>query len=220
MWNHLLELYRESKLNAGDPECLFKETLIFEEGWLLRSVLKEWKTSSRRSKFGFFQFPPNARVYSEGQLFTPFKVRPKSERTGDPKGESNTRIDGIAGDFSIRDGTKAGIELDRGCRYIAVFEAKLYSPLDKKVTHAEDYDQVARTTACLIHALLEAEPSEGFEAHLVVLYPADNLHIDPDQYKGNHVRNQIAGRLKAYKEAGAPTSEIERFEVGWKRMLK
>jgi hypothetical protein len=44
MWKHLLELYEESRLNDEQPECLFAETLIFNEGWLLRSVLKAWKT--------------------------------------------------------------------------------------------------------------------------------------------------------------------------------
>jgi hypothetical protein len=41
MWKHLLKLYDESRLNDGPPECLFAETLIFNEGWLLRSVLDD-----------------------------------------------------------------------------------------------------------------------------------------------------------------------------------
>ncbi len=40
MWRHLLEIYKESRLNAGQPGCPFAETLIFNEGWLLRSALK------------------------------------------------------------------------------------------------------------------------------------------------------------------------------------
>ena len=148
MWKHLIELYEQSRLNAGQPECLFAETLIFNEGWLLRSALKawkEWKTSARRSQFAFLPFPPDARIYSEGQLRTPFKARCQH----DPRAESHTRVDGVAGHFSIADGTKSGIELAPGCpplpvpcrgsslvglscgpaqgglaRYVAVFEAK------------------------------------------------------------------------------------------------
>jgi hypothetical protein len=219
MWRHLLELYDESLLNEGHPKCLFAETEVFNEGWLLRSVLKEWKTSSRRSRFAFFRFPPDARVYSEGQLFTPFKVRPKSERTGDGKGEAHTHVDGIVGDFSIADGTKSGIELDGGCQCIAVFEAKLYSPISKGVTHAPKYDQVSRTAACLIHALLEAGPAAGCAAHVVVLYPEDNLDIKPEEYEKVSIRERIRKRLAEYKEAGAPTAEILRFEAGWEEML-
>jgi hypothetical protein len=92
MLKHLLGVYEESRLNVGRPECLFAETEIFREGWLLRSVLKEWKTGSASSKLPFLPFPDDARVYSGGQLFTPFKAR----RRGDPRAETNTRIDGIA----------------------------------------------------------------------------------------------------------------------------
>ena len=35
MWRHLLDLYEESRLNDGQPERLFAETMIFNEGWLL-----------------------------------------------------------------------------------------------------------------------------------------------------------------------------------------
>ena len=149
MWKRLLELYDESKLNEGQPECLFAETLIFNEGWLLRSVLKEWKASSKRYKLPFLPFPADARVYSEGQLRTPFKARFR----GDSKAETNTRVDGVAGHFSIATGTKSGIELACDCRYIAAFEAKLYSPIAKGTKRAPGYDQVSRTTACLIAML-------------------------------------------------------------------
>ena len=42
-------------------------------------------------------FPAEARVYSEGQLRTPFEARFQ----GDPGAESHTRVDEVAGDFSI-----------------------------------------------------------------------------------------------------------------------
>ena len=137
MWEHLIELYERSRLNAGQPECLFAETLIFNEGWLLRSVLQAWKANSTDSRLPFLPFPAEATVYSEGQLRTPFKARCQ----GDPRAETHPRVDGIAGHFSIADGTKSGIELAPGCpplpvpcrgsslvgglaRYDAVFEAK------------------------------------------------------------------------------------------------
>ena len=43
MWQHLLDIYDESRLNPGQPACLFVETLVFNKGWLLRSALNEWK---------------------------------------------------------------------------------------------------------------------------------------------------------------------------------
>ena len=53
MWRHLLEIYQESRLNAGTPACLFAETLIFNEGWLLRSVLQAWKVGGARRGLPF-----------------------------------------------------------------------------------------------------------------------------------------------------------------------
>ena len=221
MWRHLLEIYEECLLNVGEPECLFKKTLIFEEGWLLRSVLKVWKTDPPPdSSLPFLPFPIDAKVYSEGQLFTPFKVRPKGDRTGDPKGETNTRIDGIAGNFSIREGTKAGIKLDPGCEYFAVFEAKMYSPIGKGVKNAPGYDQVSRTAACLIHALLEAGLAADCAAYIVVLYPEDSPDIQPQEYTKAHIRERIGQRLAEYKTAGGSTPELERFEAGWERVLE
>jgi len=216
MWKHLLALYEESRFNGEKPECLFAETLIFSEGWLMRSVLKEWKAGSTASGLPFLPLPEGVKVYSEGQLPTPFRARPG----GDSKAESHTHVDGIAGHFSIADGTKSGIELDRGCRYIAVFEAKLYSPIGKRTKNAEDYDQISRTAACLVHALLEAEPATDCGAHLVVLYPADNPAIHRNNHSEGRIRTQIANRLKEYKEAGSSTPELERFVAGWEKMIE
>jgi hypothetical protein len=215
IWKHLLQLYEESRLNEGEPDCTFAETLIFDEGWLLRSVLTAWRTGSTSSQLPFLPFPPDARIYSEGQLRTPFRAR----RRGDPQAESHTHVDGIAGHFRIADGTKSGIELDSGCRYLAAFEAKLFSPIARGTKNAPHYDQVSRTSACLIHALLGAGLAAGGAAHLVILYPQDNLDVDPNDYVQVHIQERIKNRLHAYKTAGKPTPEITQFEAGWEEML-
>jgi hypothetical protein len=216
VWKHLLKIYEESWINKGRPETLCAETLIFNEGWLLRSVLKEWKTNFRSSEMRFLPFPKDARVYSEGQLSTPFKPR----RRGDPEGETHTHVDGVAGHFSIADGSKSRIELNFDSRYLAVFEAQLYSPIGKGIKNAPKYDQVSRTAACLIHALLGAKPAADCAAHLVVLYPEDNLDIKEDNYSKAHIREQIANRLEAYRHTGEATDELGRFETDWEEMLE
>jgi hypothetical protein len=40
MLHELLQIYNQSRINPGEPACLFAETLIFNEGWMLRGVLK------------------------------------------------------------------------------------------------------------------------------------------------------------------------------------
>jgi hypothetical protein len=128
MIQELLTIYEEGRTNPGTPECMFAETLIFNEGWMLRAAthslrsvqVPAWLEERGHSAFGFLPFPPGAMVYSEAQLYTPFRKRARA----DPLGEANTHVDGIVGQFTIT-GSKTGITLDAGCRYLAVFEAKM-----------------------------------------------------------------------------------------------
>lgn len=215
MFRELLRVYQSSLVNEGAPKCLFAETLIFNEGWLLRSVLKEWLTGSRCSQFRFLPFPEGVKLYSEGQLRTPFKARYR----GDAQAESHTRVDGIVGDFSIV-GTKSGIGLNPGFRYIAVFEAKLYSRIARGTKNAPCYDQISRTTACVINAILQAGARTGYRAHLAVLYPEDNVHIKPALYTETYIESQIDKRLQAYTEADGLDDTVTRFATRWRGALK
>ena len=182
MLKELLGVYEAGRVNPGAPDCLFPETLIFNEGWLLRSVLMEWLTTPESTRFGFLPFPEGVTGYSEGQLATPFR--------GGSLRETNTRVDGIVGDFSITD-TKSGIELKPDLRYIAAFEAKLFDPIGMGVKNAPWYDQVSRTAACLINSILRAERKGTYAAHLAVLYAEDKQRIDPDLYTKDYVEKQI-----------------------------
>jgi len=214
MFQELLKIYHSSLVNEGAPKCLFAETLIFNEGWLLRSVLREWLLSARSVQFGFLPFPAGITVYSEGQLYTPFKARFR----GDDQAETNTRVDGIVGDYSITD-SKSGIMLKPDFRYIAVFEAKLYAPIAAGTKNAPWYDQVSRTAACLINSMLLANPRGSYAAHLAVLYAEDNPHIDPNLYTKDYVEKQITKRLQDFSKTGEPGNAVERFARGWRDVL-
>jgi len=215
MLKELLKLYQTSLVNTESPECLFAEILIFNEGWLLRSALREWMMSSRNSALGFLPFPRGVKVYSEGQLYTPFKARYR----GDKRAESHTHVDGVVGDFSIAD-TKSGVRLNRDFRYIAVFETKLYSPIAGGTKNAPHFDQVSRTAACLINSILMAGSSTGYHAHLVILYASDNHRIDPTAYSKASIENQIATRVDAFMETETPDDLIRRFATEWRSVLE
>jgi hypothetical protein len=90
-------------------------------------------------------------MYPVAQLYTPFRHRAQK----DDFAEGNTVVDGIARDFHIVD--KSGVALSSGLTYLGVLEAKMRSVLSAKTTHAKGYDQVSRTGAYMIHALLGAE---------------------------------------------------------------
>ena len=174
-------------------------------------MLDRWLDGSGGSQFGFLPFPDGITAYSEGQLYTPFKRG--SHREG------NTHVDGIVGDFSIKD-TKSGIELKPDLKYIAAFEAKLYSRLSADVTYAPGYDQVSRTAASLISSILGAAPTSDYSAHLVVVRAQDNRHIDPAKYGKDHIEQKIADRLRSFLAASERTPVIERFTAGWKEVFE
>jgi hypothetical protein len=214
MLEQLQRLYEAGCINAGTPECMFPETLIFNEGWLLRSVLKEWLNGSGVSGFGFLPFPKGVSAYSEGQLYTPLKPRWR----GDELAEGHTHVDGIVGDFSIDD-TKSGIVLSHDLSYVAVFEAKLFAPIASGVTNAPSYDQVSRIAGCLINSILLAERSRDYAAHLVVLYDKGNRRIDPNTYTRNYVEEQINKRVDGFLATEDPGDAVDAFARGWRKVL-
>jgi len=215
MLKQLLGVYEAGLVNREAPKCLFPETLVFNEGWLLRLVLREWLAGSGGSRFGFLPFPEGATAYTEGQLYTPFKARCR----GDELAESHTHVDGIVGDFSIS-GTKSGIELKPDFRYIAAFEAKIFSRIAPGVTNTPGFDQVSRTAACLINSVLLAQPQASYSAHLVVVYAKDNRHIDPGAYGKGHIEDEITQRVQPFVRAKEPSEAIVRFDAGWKDVLQ
>ncbi len=188
---------------------MFNPTLIFNEGWLLRALLRQWKLMACKSRLPFLPFPADATVYSEGQLYSPFAPR----RRGDTLAEAHTHVDGIVGDFAIGT-TKSGIEVDADCRYLAVFEAKLYSPIAAGISNSPGYDQVSRTAACLIDSLLRAQCSSPYSAYLVVLHPTDHAGINAARYSEAYSERQIAERIEGF--GLSPTST---FGQGWRAGL-
>jgi len=120
----------------------FPPTQIFNEGWLLRILLE----CHHRGYEPFpFQRMKNSNWFSEAQLPTPFKPRFR----GDQQAENRTHIDGVYGHFTILSDTKSGLMLRSDAEQFEVIEAKLFSPLSPDVKNASNYDQVARTVACM-----------------------------------------------------------------------
>jgi hypothetical protein len=210
----LIKIYQDSLTNTGRPASTFAPTELFNEGWLLRAVLREWKTGAHASPFRFLPFPRGARIYSEGQLYTPFGARFR----GDKQAEAHTHADGIAGHFSIPD-TKSGIVLDGSFSYFAVFEAKLSSPLAAGTSNAPTYDQVARTVGCMTNMILQAGRSDGYAGHFVVLYPRSNLHINPSRYTKEAISDQIADRIASYEGVAGWRQATSHFAQHWQHVL-
>lgn len=210
----LMEIYSSSILNDGKPECIFAETQIFNEGWLLRGILEKWKMWSKPSKFQFLPFPDNVRIYSEAQLFTPFKKRSRSDK----QGEGHTHVDGIVGSFSIPD-TKSGVVLDENCDYLAIFEAKVYSGLSDRTENIENYSQVSRILACIINSAIGSVVKS---IYFTAMYPRDSKRVVPAKYTREFVEGEIEERLKGYRQAGLfgqVSPKFPSFEREWRDIL-
>lgn len=80
MIDELLHIYEESRLNRGQPESLFNPTLIFNEDWLLRAVLQQWKLAPGKTRGPFLPFPLDAKMYSEGQHAVSDTLSPRPGR--------------------------------------------------------------------------------------------------------------------------------------------
>jgi hypothetical protein len=240
MIKELMEIYENSRLNDGEPGCIFAEMLgvkkitdVFNEGCMLSVILGKWEVLNCQSKISFLPFPKGVKFCSENsevrlsnnfkkkqlQLYTPFKPRSRSPK--DKEGETNARVDGIVGDFYFSLGTTSGIELDKAFKYLAVFEAKMYSGMSSKTKNVGEYDQVSRTIACIINSVIKTGISKDDNLiYYIVIYPKDNYKIDPAIYTKEFIETQIGERISGYKHGGAIKNEFNDFEMQWKDILK
>lgn len=214
MFQQLLQIYNQSCTNPSQPECAWAETIVFNEGWLLRGVVQKWRQMTSPGRFDFLPFPQGVCVYSEARLYTPFMAR----FHGDKLAEGPTHVDGIVGDFKIT-GSKSGIALLPDWETLTVLEAKMYSPLSGGVKYAPGYDQVSRTVACTIHTMLQAGDVGDRLVRLVVLHPADNKHIQPGHYTLDQVEGRIEKRIESYLAADPHGKPLPRFFAEWRTVL-
>ncbi len=218
MIQKLLQLYEQSKLNKGRPECVFSETEIFNEGWLLRGVLNSLRDIKDNSSFDFLPFPVDSKLYSEGQLYTPFQKRYRSDKISV---ETNTPIDGIVGHFELDD-TKSGIKINENFQYLSIFEAKMYSKLYERSKYATDYSQVTRIASCMIYQILKIKEIENKNIFLIIIYPEDNNNINPSRYTNQFIKNQITNRIDNYKKGFTtkePQNNWREFELNWANII-
>ncbi len=220
MINELLSIYNNSKLNKSNPECIFPETLIFNEGWLLRIILKKLLSQKYTSQFNFLQFPSRSNFFSEGQLYTPFKKMKKNDKYC----EGNTHVDGIVGDFVINNTSKSGIKLSDKFQYLSVFEAKMFSPISKSTTHFKVYSQISRILSCMINLLKDEGDLKKKKICFVLFYPEENKYIKTqlsEISKKKFIESEINNRINHYflNKNYALNNDFKKFLNNWERIL-
>jgi hypothetical protein len=178
-------------------------TLLYNEGWMLRLLLD---AGERGLLPGFM--PPGVNWFSEGQLRTPFGQR------GSGTSESNTRADGVFGDFKPVSGTRSGIDLKPDARCFVVLEAKLYAPLTAGTKNSPGYDQVARTIACMANTLhrVGRTPDTFDDLRFGLLVPAETINdAGFPELNADSIRLKIDARIN---QIGA-SHHFQQWRDGW-----
>ncbi|MFI4847881.1 MAG: hypothetical protein ACIAZJ_02180 [Gimesia chilikensis] len=195
----------ESLNQLGSSENQPK-TLIYNEGWMLRLILQA-------AEEGYLPdyFPEEFKWFAEGQLRSPF---------GRKKGtsyEKNTHADGAVGDITREKGTKSAIKLNSDAKHFCVYEAKMFSGLSPGTKNAPDYNQAARTIACMAHTLEKGEqlPDELETVGFFVIAPQAQINkgmfdaaIDADS-----IREAVGNRIKQFSDEAY--KELETWQKKW-----
>ena len=143
MFNQIMNMLQTCDTDHG----VLPPTEVFNEGWMLRLIL-DWFSRQPTSEHKL-SFEEGARWYSEILLPPPFLPRFQK----DPQAESYTHADGVIGHFSMGRSGKGDIDLHPDATQLVVIEAKFFTSLSKGIRNFKNYDQAARTTACIAQTL-------------------------------------------------------------------
>ena len=161
-----------SGMLRAKPGRYFPATILYEEGWMLRLVVNWFAT--HRGADHTLAFDDDCIWYSEARLASPFLPRYR----GDRHGESHTQADAVIGHIKIGEhGNKAELSLQNGAKVFKVIEAKMFSGLSKGVTNARDYNQAARTVACMAELMRQSscDPTQ-MDLAFYVLAPCEQIN--------------------------------------------
>jgi hypothetical protein len=182
---------------ANSDERNFPATIFYNEGWLLRLVV-DWL--SRNPQVGHaLTFASGARWFSEALLPSQFLARYRGDRLA----EGWTHADAVIGHVSIGTRALANTQLNKNALQFIVVEAKLFSPLSPRVTHAAYFDQAARNVACMAEVLSKADrqPRELSSLGFFVLAPKEQVsrQIFSGQMSIKSIEQKVADRVSGYE---------------------
>lgn len=176
-------------------ETNFPQTLIYNEGWLLRIVLN-WVYENETS-LDKIDYVKNTSWFSEGLLASPFHHKSRSDKLA----EGKTSADGVMGHFVISKGRKADIQLINQGTYFAIFEAKLFSVFSPGTKYFPKYNQVSRNIACMANLLTPDHYQSYSTIRFSAIYPKErNKESDFLSYLDkNRIKDDVYNRIKSYK---------------------
>ena len=186
------------------PDNCVTPTLLYNEGWLVKLVLRAAATGIDCLPF---QIEAKSRWFSEALLHSAFTAT-----------EGTTHGDGVIGHYSFNSGTKAGTVLEASCSQFIVCEAKMFSRLSPVTTRAKEFDQATRTVACMAIALWRSKrPIQSYKSlGFYVLAPASRIGegVFSDQMAKAGIRRKLAERVAGH--GGQPEhAALEQWLQEW-----
>jgi hypothetical protein len=179
---------------AGRPS--FPPNVLYNEGWLLRLVL-DWFDRQGSDRHPLAR-QPGARWFSEAWLPSAFLPRYRGDRLA----ESRTKADGVLGHFQIGDPGTARLTLLPDATQLVVVEGKLYNRLSAGVRNAPNFDQAARSVACLAETLRRGERPPHLLDDLAFLLIAPQARIDDGIFawetSASAIRRKVRRRVEDY----------------------
>ena len=195
MFSQIINMLQRCDTDNG----VLPPTEVFNEGWMLRLIL-DWFSRQPPSDHQL-SFEKDARWYSE--LLLPSQFLPRYQR--DPQAEAYTHADGVIGHFSVGRSGKGDIELHSDAKQFVVVEAKIFSRLSKGIKNFENYDQAARTAACIAETLFlrQGQISDISRLGFYVVAPENQLKFEPTFQtflEKDSIRIKVQKRIKAYSD--------------------
>lgn len=191
---------------AHTDAAVFPPTILYNEGWMLRIILS---LQSEGIECLPFTFLSGARWFSEALIGSPFLHRWRGDRLA----ENVTHLDGVIGHFHFRSETKAGLLLTADSKQFVIIEAKVYAHLSKGTTNAPDYDQAARSIACIAWAIKQSNRTvEDFESlGFYVIAPLEQINrgIFSSQVSKSSIKEKVERRISAYSGDDRKYAELQ-----------
>jgi len=195
MFNRIMNMLQTCDTDHG----VIPPTEVYNEGWMLRLIL-DWFSRQAISNHQL-SFEKGSRWHSEMLLPSPFLPRFQA----DPQAESYTHADGVIGHFTIGRSGKGDIDLRPDARQFVVIEAKIFSGLSKGIKNFENYDQAARTAACIAETLsIRQRPINDIsKLGFYVVAPEKHLKFEPTFQtfmQKDSIRIKVWRRIKAHSD--------------------
>ncbi len=195
MFRRIIKMLQTCDTEGG----VLPPTEVYNEGWMLRLIL-DWFSRQPPSDHPL-SFEKDARWYSEIRLPSQFLARFQT----DPLAESHTHADGVIGHFARGRAGKGDIDLHSDAGQFVVIEAKIFSRLAKGIKNNKNYDQAARTTACIAEtlALKQKQPNDMSRLGFYVIAPERQLKFEPTFQtflQKDSIRIKVQKRIKAYSD--------------------